>query len=622
MDRGVLKTYTNPNVMLDETTTTYVTCRDKKDQACIDKAEQLFIDRVTGVSTMTKNNMCSKNSIPISTPMTLTIEIPQIHEDSFIPTEPDVPSNLHYNLPSNGEPPDVTLKNLYMYSHNNPDTNVNHLKILKFDDLYYKNDTLESQIETLQQKVQELEKQLTELNQCTQTQNQQLDNSVKYVLELEDKLTKLSKTQYDLFNSEKYQLYQQLLTISKYNKPLINLIKESARKFNELVVDDNPKKIAETSELVETNFRNQLNKTNDKIDKCEWCHNEDEVLSVLHLYKPDKFVEYIAPIQLSINELVVNNQVVAGSQPIKNQNIIDVELPESKFASQLIGFRAILKSDIWKDNIPELKFVLKGGNANIQTIKYKPSKGLISPRMNLPECLFDDNIITEASKGRFTRYYSDITSIEVESKYVRDIYGFYRINSSVISDKFRVLDFYGKYKFNTKKLIAIFKHDYNELQYACQHNLLDIVKWIVYSNEQDNIEQTYTDINQKKEVYKKSLYIICGDVIDKTPQPRLFNVAKQALESKSYDVANFLFNELMYHLDFFESYNKNNKKIIMDGVIESVCRSKSLECINLVQKLDEFINRQSDDSNTDEEISKRLILDNHIKLHHDSLLNK
>ena len=175
-------------------------------------------------------------------------------------------------------------------------------------------------------------------------------------------------------------------------------------------------------------------------------------------------------------------------------------------------------------------------------------------------------------------------------------------------------------KFATNKLVNIFKHDYSELQYACQHNHLDIVKWILYSNEQDNIEEKYKDdFEKKKQEYKNSLYLICGNVVDREPFLRILVCAKQALEYGSYDVANFLLYELLEHLD----YTPSSFEQFVQDLTNSVSKSKSFKCFSLVYKINEKYNVQNNNDLDEDDLEhERRILDNHIKLHHDNLLNE
>jgi len=483
------------------------------------------------------------------------------------------------------------------------------------------------------------EQKINDLNKTLLEQHSELNNIKKSYSDLINNYNQLMNDNDKLFDkyNELYKQHEELLIvhndislednnifkkikqITSIYKPFTEQIHNLIDNFNYITITDNDiVKNNDKKELLELSYKNNKVDKTEKNDKCDWCHTEEEVLSVLHLYKPDKFVEYISPIQLNINEITVNNQVLMRTEKNFTEETTDIELPKSKFASQLIGFRAVLKSDLLKDNVPEIKFILKGGTANIQTIKYKANKGLITPRINLPNCLFDDNTVNEASKGRFTRYYSDITSIEIESKYVRDLYGIYRINSSVISDRFRLLDFYGKYKYPTQKLVNIFKHDYGELQFACIHNLLDIVKWIVYSDEQNNIEQKYmNDLESKKREYKNSLYLLCGNVVDKEPQARLFVCLKQALENGSFNVAKFLLFELLEHLD----YNTSPYQVFIQDLTNAVSKSRSLECFSLIYEVNQVLKQRYEQTDDVQVGSERRLLDNHKKLHHDNLLN-
>lgn len=371
-------------------------------------------------------------------------------------------------------------------------------------------------------------------------------------------MEKVRSLQHDLnlFNqSENYELLREVDNVAKVNP-------------------NNPDKIRRTLNALTNSTLEELPDTEDLevSDRCEWVHNEEEALSVLHLFKPGRYVEYCQLIKSNVGEQFINGVKLKDN---KNEREV-IDIPQTKYGSQLMGFRIVLKP-IKESDSHTTFFNILNGSLTVQSIKYSIKSSLVTPRIKIPFVYpHDESLFISASNGRRIKQPIGFTGLSVDPMYVRDIYGIYRINSSIISDKFRSFDFYGKYKFNASEIVKIFQHNYDKLQEACSLDQLDIVEWIVGFKFDELVDTIRWD-----NVY---IYQASENDRDSNPQARLTLSLLVALRSKSLKVAKYL-------LKLFDVLKW--RKCSVDDMVSSACASGSFDCIELVvdykRKYNEYI---------------------------------
>ena len=487
-----------------------------------------------------------------------------------------------------------------------------------------------------------------EYNDSFNELKQNYANVVKFskLTEEENELLKIKIKSYDkyvdesvkynmMINNPTYVLYTRL---TKYK----SLVPGIYDKFNNMLDDFDKLEIDNTEltdyskvdkDIKECLFKNEqkFNKPSLIHERCEWVNSEEEMVANLPLFKINRYIEYTVLAKSNIGCVMAGNGVFLRNDNSSINEFID--LPKMKYSSHLVGFKVVLKESVLTENVNKLKFVLYSGNADVQSFTYNINskddfKSLVSPRFNLPDRLVDENLSVVSKGIQFSS--KDINSISVDSRYVRDIYCFYRINSSVIPNSFRNLNLQEKYKFKSQKVYNIFIRSYNELQDAAMNNRLDIVKWIMYGDEYDLVCEKYNNIKlsdidveaddydeknkkleDKKNDLKKLLYMYYdNNVVDKNPTLRFEFVLKQALENKAHDVAYFLLIELIDHLDH---------KVSSDSIFASASKGADIKCVKIVLRYIDYMKAKSEEE--EEHLSNKRSSVKHQDLYHDSLLN-
>jgi hypothetical protein len=362
-----------------------------------------------------------------------------------------------------------------------------------------------------------------------------------------------------LLNRSHAEIHQKLDTILKIYPELEERVTDFCENIMTVEVGD-----------VITDINSNKNDPIGKIDRCDWAHSETEMLSYLHLFKPDRLVEYTQLIEANIGDTTTTGVLVTNEKhEIKNiktghSRNPTIELPVPKYGAQLVAFRAVLRPSVITDCKDTFEFVALDGPTTVKTYVYIPSKGLITPRINIPYTKIDENTMCEVNKGKFVSQPRKVSGISVDVRYVRDLYGIYRMRADTIPEAFRQLDFYGKYKLTPDQHVKIFQHDYGELQLAVQYNRLDIVKWILFVKDYDVTK----------------MYVTAGNYSIKDLPSLLVALMKQSLRLKSYDVAAFLIGEFKtrYPRYMLEPMNGH----IITNLFNDACEGKSLECVKLV----------------------------------------
>ena len=486
-----------------------------------------------------------------------------------------------------------------------------------------KNDSIkeqdnDTQLKNLENIVEQLKESYTKDIELLKLQNIKEIESLKSVFKLseeENSLLKLKIKSYDKYiddstkynimvNSNTYNLYTRLTKYKSLVPGIYDKFNSMLDDFDNLEIDNT--ELTEFSKLSKdindciNKNESKFNKTSKVDDKCEWVNSEEEMVANLPLFKPGRYIEYVVPVKTNIGSIMANGVFLRNDESKLSEHIM---LPQMKYSSHIIGFRVVLKDSVIQNNIKKLKFVLYSGSADIQSFTYNINsidnyKSLVSPRFNLPDRLVNENlsVVTKGKQFAFT----DITSILVDPRYVKDLYCYYRINSSVMSQRFREYNFQDKYKISSKKVYDIFIRSYSELQDAAMNNRLDIFKWIMYGDEYEDVCNKYSnivlsDINFNDETYheqceqfykKKSeikslLYLNYGnDIIDRDPSQRFIFVLKQALTYKAADVALFLLIEMIDHLDI---------KVAADEVLKAAAAGCDVKCIQIALKFRSYM---------------------------------
>lgn len=465
--------------------------------------------------------------------------------------------------------------------------------------------------------------------------------------EEENELLKLKIKSYDKYidDSVKYNIIINNPTYSLYNRltKYKSLVPGIYDKFNNML-DDFDRLEIDNTELTDYSkidkdikdcfgkHEQKFNKSSLVHERCEWVKTEEEMVANLTLFKPNRYIEFTVSAKNNIGCVMSTNGVFLRNEAVQILDMID--LPVMKYSSHLIGFKVILKENVIKNNVNKLKFILYSGRADIQSFTYNintkdENKSLVSPRFNLPDRLIDEKLSIVSKGIQYSS--SDITSISVDPTYVKDIYCYYRINSSVVPNSFRNLNLQEKYKFKSDKVYNIFIRSYNELQDAAMNNRLDIVKWIMYGDEYEKVCDKYNniklcDINEDSEDYdnqynqllekkkelKDLLYIYYGDnVVDKNPVLRFEFVLKQALEHKASDVALFLIVELVDHLDH---------KVSSDNIFASAAKGADINCVRIVLKYIDYMKTKNEEEE-DHLLNKRSSVKHQDLYHADELNN-